>query len=88
MIKIIKLREDEVMFLKEICNIDILAKFASKTNFEKKSNSWILLLEVEDMEFINDELLKSLTDSGLTNDEVNSLGNKIDSFLDKFNHYE
>lgn len=88
MIRSIKLKQEDILFLKEVCDIDILTTYASKITYEKKSNSWILILETADMESITDELSETLIDKGITNGEINSLGKKIDDFFDKFNHYE
>ena len=86
MVRSIKLKEDEILFLKEQCNIDVLSKYASKSNYEKKSNSWVLFLETSDMEFITDELLDVLTEKGIANGELNYFGKMVDDFFDKFNH--
>ena len=88
MIRSIKLKEEEILFLKDLCSIDILSKYPAKSNYEIKSHSWILLLETTEMESITDELLDVLIGKGVTNGEINFLGKRIDDLFDKFNHYK
>lgn len=88
MIKSIKLKEKDILFIKEACGIDIIPKYISNSHFENKSKSWTLLLETEDLELISDELSKALMDKGISNGEINSFGMLIEDYIDKFNYYE
>lgn len=86
--KIIKLKLDDINFVKENFPIDILNQYILNSHFEEKSNSWILLLGFKDMEIICDELLNILMAKGVTNGEINNIGKRIDDLIDKFNYYE
>ena len=88
MIRSIKLKEKDILFLKGTCNIDILAKYITQSYFEEKSKSWVLLLESDELEFVGDELSIALINKGITNGEINATGKLIDDYIDKFNHYE
>jgi hypothetical protein len=88
MIKNIKLKEKDILFLKEVCAIDILAKYAANANFEDRSKSWIFLLASDDLESVSDELSDALMNKGVTNGEINSTGKVIEGYIDKFNYYE
>lgn len=88
MVRNIKLKEKEILFLKEICKIDILEKYNKNNIFEAKSKSWICLLDSIDLECINDVLAIALMEIGITNGEINDTGKTIDDYIDKFNCYE
>ncbi len=88
MLKSIKLKEEDIFFLKKICDIDILQRYVPEIHFEEKSKSWILLLNSEELEFIGNEPDVVLMDKGITNGEINAVGKHIDDYIGKFSHYE
>jgi hypothetical protein len=86
--KIIKLKTNELEFLKKECDSLILKKYISEGHTDEKSSSLILILSKNDLEVICDELSDFLMDRGIGEDgEINKLGKQIDDLIDKFNHY-
>lgn len=86
--KVIKLKNGEVDFLKNECRSDVLDKYLSNNHYDEKSSSFLLMLNNEEIEIIADELLLILNEKGLNeNGEINYLGKYIDDLIDKFNQY-
>jgi hypothetical protein len=88
MIKIVKLKETEIILIKENSKSELVLKYIEGPQYEQKSNSWILILENNDIEIIADELFDIIQEKGITNGEINIFGKQVDDLVDKFNHYE
>jgi hypothetical protein len=88
MIKIVKLKEEEIKFLKTECFIDILENYSTQTHYNSKSKSWTFLLNENELELISENLTLLLMNKGVTNGEINAFGKKVDDYIGKFNYYE
>jgi len=85
--KVIKVRSDEIQFLRTL-NSETISNYLNTAYFDTKSSGLILALENGDIEKIADVLSDILTEKGITNGEINDFGRRIDEFLNKFNPYE
>jgi len=85
--KVIKIKAEEIQFLRELNN-SIISYYLDEAHLETKSSALILTLSKNDLEKICDELAYILTRDGITNSEINNFGKKIDDFIGRFNHYE
>lgn len=86
--KVIKLKIDDFNILKENSQNKIVKDYRSNCHFDEQSQSWILLLELEDIEIVADELFNILITKGTSNGEINSFGKSVDNLIDKFNYYD
>lgn len=86
--KIVKLSDQERAFINEYCSSKTLLKTLNTAHCDSKSSSFILAVNHQDLQLICDELSNILTEIGLSEEgEINSIGIKIDTLIDKFNHY-
>jgi hypothetical protein len=76
--KIIKLKYEEILFLKSECSSGIINSYLRKGFFDEKSSSLILMLPTTELVIFEDELLQILADKGVDeNGEINTIGKKL-----------
>jgi hypothetical protein len=81
--KIIKLKKDEANFLKSLNN-SLINTYLERAYIDKRSSSLILNIENSEIENIADTLTELILNVGITNNEINKIGIKIDDIISKF----